>query len=348
MEEKRNEKDLPFRLERLDWELSAPQEGTLDCLKGLEGDILVLGAGGKMGLHMCVTLKRALEELGQRNRVYAASRFQTLNSREAYEENGIEVLAGDFRDEAFVAKLPRCPTVYYLVGAKFGTSNNPELLWQINVEVAKVLGEAFKDSRIVAFSTGCVYSYVTPESGGSTEASETDPVGEYAQSCLGRERAFEAISREHGTPVVLIRLNYSVELRYGVPVDIGQKVLSEEPVDLTMGYVNVIWQPDAVNQIIQCLKLADSPAVPINITGPEVLSVKDLALRFGEAFGKTPTFTGEPAETMWLSNAAKSHSELGTPSVSVDQMVEWIARYLEQGGATHGKPTGFEKRDGKF
>ena len=348
MEEKRNEEDLPFRLEQLDWELSAPQEGTLACLKGLEGDILVLGAGGKMGLHMCVTLKRALDALGQGNRVYAASRFQTLNSREAYEENGIEVLAGDFRDKDFVAGLPRCPTVYYLVGAKFGTSNNPELLRQINVEVAKDLGEAFKDSRIVAFSTGCVYSYVTPDSGGSTEESETDPVGEYAQSCLGRERAFEAVSKAYGTPVVLIRLNYSVEFRYGVLVDIGQKVLAEKPVDITMGYVNVIWQPDAVNQIIQCLKLAGSPAVPINITGPEVLGVKDLALRFGKTFGKTPTFTGEPAETMWLSNAAKSHSLLGKPSVSVDRMVEWIARYLEQGGPTHGKPTGFEKRDGKF
>lgn len=341
-------KTLPCEPENLDWFLSEPQEGTLEVLRGLEGEILVLGAGGKMGLHMCLTLKRALDALDQGNTLYAASRFQTLNSTEAYEENGIQTLAGDFRDDAFVAGLPRCPTVFYLVGAKFGTSDNPDLLRQINVEVAESLGEAFRDSRIVAFSTGCVYSYVTPESGGSKEGWETEPVGDYAQSCLERERRFEEVSQKHGTPVALIRLNYSVEFRYGVLVDIGQKVLNEEPVDLTMGYVNLIWQNDAVNQIIQCLPLADSPAVPINITGPEVLSVRELAERFGKIFNKEPGFTGVPEKSMWLSDAGKSHQLFGRPSVNLGQMTEWIALWLQQGGPTHGKPTGFEKRDGKF
>lgn len=348
MADQLRDKQLPCEPENLDWFLSQPQEGTLEVLRGLKGDILVLGAGGKMGLHMCLTLKRALDVLEQGNNLYAASRFQTLNSTEAYESNGIQTLAGDFRDADFIATLPRCPTIFYLVGAKFGTSGNPDLLRQINVEVAGTLGEAFKDSKIVAFSTGCVYSYVTPDSGGSREDSETEPVGDYAQSCLGREQEFEKISRAYQTPVALIRLNYSVEFRYGVLVDIGQKVLNDEPVDVTMGYVNVIWQNDAVNQIIQCLKIVGTPAVPINITGPEIVSVRELAERFGELFGKQPTFTGEPAESMWLSDASRSHELFGKPSVSLEQMAEWIALWLLQGGPTHGKPTGFEKRDGKF
>ena len=328
--------------------LSKPEPRTLETLRGLRGDILVLGAGGKMGLHLCLMLQRAVAELEQDNRILAASRFTTLNSIEPYETAGIEVYRGDFQDPDFVASLPPCPTVFYLVGAKFGTSDNPEILEAINVRLAASLGKAFKDSRIVAFSTGCVYSYTTPSSGGAREGDALEPPGEYARSCLGREREFNRVSSEFGTPVVLIRLNYAVELRYGVLVDIGQKVLADAPVDLTMGYVNIIWQPDALNQIIQCLSLASSPAVPINITGPEVLSVESLATQFGARFGKDVSFTGAPAQTMWLSNASWSHEKFGLPPTSVSQMIEWIAQWLETGGGTHGKPTGFEKRDGKF
>lgn len=339
---------LPCAPGDIDRFLSEPGSGVMATLEGVQGDILVLGAGGKMGLHLCLMLKRGLEALGRDNRIYAASRFQTLNSREAYEAAGVETLAGDFRDDAFLSGLPDCPTVFYLVGTKFGTSNNPELLHEINVEVARRSVRRFRNSRIVAFSTGCVYSFVEPASGGSREDAATDPVGDYALSCVERERRFEEGSVEGNTPVVLIRLNYSVEFRYGVLVDIGQKVLSGEPLDVTMGYVNLIWQRDAVDQIIQCLGLAAVPAAPINITGPEVLSIRELAAKFGKIFSREPVFTGTEEETTWLSNASKSHQLFGKPPTDVDTMIQWIAAWLAHGGGTHGKPTGFEKRDGKF
>ena len=339
---------LPCSPDQVDWFLSTPQTGTLESLRDVEGDILVLGAGGKMGLHLCLMLKRSLKALGKGNRVIAASRFATLNASDAYETAGIETLSGDFRDDAFVQDLPDCPTVFYLVGAKFGTTGNPELLWEINVEVAATLADRFKGSKIVAFSTGCVYSYVDPGSGGSKEDGEMNPIGEYAKSCLGREKRFEDASIAHGTSVVLIRLNYSVEFRYGVLLDVGQKVMDGEPIDLRMGYVNVIWQSDALNQIVQCLSLAKSPAAPINITGPDTVPVRELAERFANRFGATPNFVGEESETAWLSDASLSHKLFGKPSVSLMTMVDWVGAWLKSGCATHGKPTGFERRDGKF
>ncbi|MCC5835569.1 MAG: NAD(P)-dependent oxidoreductase [Opitutales bacterium] len=339
---------LPCTREDIEDFLSTPQEGSLQTLQDFPGDILVLGAGGKMGLHLCLMLQKALKALGRNDTVYAASRFQSLNSTAAYTAAGIETIAGDFRDSDFRKSLPRCPTVFYLVGAKFGTSHQPGLLQAINVDLAADLAAEFRDSTIVAFSTGCVYSFVSPESGGATESSETKPVGDYALSCLGREDQFTAASKKWGTPVALIRLNYAVEFRYGVLVDIAQKLLAEEAIDLSTGYVNLIWQADALNQIIQCLPLAQSPARPINITGPGVLKVEDLAQRFAKRLGKRPVFSGQPEPTAWLSNAAESHSRFGLPEVSVDQMIDWISAWLAQGGTTHGKPTGFEKRDGKF
>lgn len=339
---------LPCSIEEVDWFLSTPQGGAIETLRALEGDILVLGAGGKMGLHLCLMLARILAGLEKSNRVYAASRFSGLNSKSAYEENGIDTLAGDFRDSHFVESLPNCATVFYLVGAKFGTSDNPELLRQINVDVSARIAERFRDSKIIAFSTGCVYSYVKPESGGATEESDTNPLGEYALSCLERERRFQTASKSFGTSVALIRLNYSLEFRYGVLLDVGQKVMNGEPIDVTMGYVNVIWQNDALNQIIQTIEIADSPAVPINITGSETVGIRALAERFGKRFDRTPRFVGEEAETMWLSDASRSHERFGRPSVELGTMERWVAAWLTQGGGTHGKPTGFEKRDGQF
>lgn len=339
---------LPCTPGDIDAFLAHPQPGTLEVLKQVEGDILVLGAGGKMGLHLCRMLRDGLDQLNKANKVYAASRFSTLAGRKVYEEAGLQTLVGDFRDESFLDSLPRCPVVFYLVGAKFGTADNPGLLQEINVDLPARAAETFKDSRIAAFSTGCVYAYTTPESGGSVESSELDPVGAYAQSCLGREEAFNRASERHGTPVVHLRINYSVELRYGVPVDIGRKVLNGEPVDVTMGHVNIIWQNDALNHVIQSLQLAASPPVPVNVTGPEVVPVRAIARRFGELFGIEPRFTGEEAPTAWLSNASMAHGLFGKPSVSTGQMLQWIAAWLAKGHHTYNKPTGFEKRDGQF
>ncbi len=292
-----NSLKLPCLMEEVDWFLSTPQKGAINTLRNLKGDILVLGAGGKMGLHLCLLLRRAVRELGQNNRIWAASRFQSLNTTESYEGHGIKTLAGDFCDASFTASLPPCPTVFYLVGAKFGTKDNPELLRRINVGVAARMASQFRDARIVAFSTGCVYSYVTPGSGGSHEDSPIDPPGEYAISCLEREKRFEAVSTQSGTPVALIRLNYSVEFRYGVLVDVGEKVLRGEPVDISTGHVNVIWQNDALNHIIQALGIAQSPALPINITGPDIVNIRGLAERYGSLFGKKPQFIGTEAPT---------------------------------------------------
>ena len=343
-----NQLELPCPPGEVERFLSTPQAGTLDALAQHEGDFLVLGAGGKMGLHLCLLLQRALRELGKTGKVWATSRFHSLRSSEAYEKSGIHVLVGDFRDPEFVGALPECPLVFYLVGAKFGTSDNPELLREINVEVAARLALRFRNARIVALSTGCVYSFVTPKSGGSKEDSETLPIGDYAISCLERENRFTEVSRTFGTPIALVRLNYSVEFRYGVLVDVAQAVAREEPVDLTTGHVNVIWQTDALNQIVQCLNIAASPSVPINITGPEIASVREIASRFGTLLGKPPRFAGEAAPTAWLSDASRARELFGPPRVALDTMIQWIAAWIAGGGKTYNKPTGFQKRDGRF
>lgn len=301
-----------------------------------------------MGLHLCMLIKRALEKSGKENTVWAASRFRSLRGCDAYHAVGVRTLVGDFRDEAFVASLPNCPTVFYLVGAKFGTADNPELLQEINVEVAERLAARFRTARIVALSTGCVYSYVTPESGGSDESSRTESVGAYAASCVERENQFAGASARFGTRIALVRLNYAVEFRYGVLVDIATKVLRGEPVDVSTGFVNVIWQTDALNHIAQALCLADSPAKPINITGPEIVRVRDLAMQFGELLGREPRFVGKEQPTAWLSNAGRSHQLFGKPEVAPATMIRWVAAWLARDGSTYDKPTGFERRDGKF
>lgn len=301
-----------------------------------------------MGLHLSLMLKRALDAAGRGRELLAVSRFSTLRDTDDFERFGIATQACDLSDPTAVAALPEAAVVFFLAGVKFGTAANPDLLRKFNVEMPGIVARRFRQSRIVAFSTGCVYPFVRPETGGSTEAMSPEPPGAYAASCLAREHAFDAVSREHGTPVALIRLNYSVEFRYGVLVDIAGKVLRGEAVDVTMGYVNVIWQRDAVDHIIRSLELAGSPAVPVNITGPGVLSVRALAHRFGEILGRPVTVTGTEAPTAWLNDASRSHRRFGLPPTSLETMMPWIAAWLQSGGPVWGKPTGFEKRDGKF
>lgn len=340
--------ELPCAASEIDLFLSRPSEAVLDSLRNLEGDIVILGAGGKMGLHLCLMVQFAVQELEQSNRVYAVSRFGNLKSKGEYEQHGIETVAGDLMDERFVESLPQACTVFYLVGAKFGTADNLQILHETNVVLAESLATRYRKARIVAFSTGCVYSFVTPGSGGSHEGSPTNPVGEYARSCLERERCFEEASAEYGTETVLIRLNYSVEFRYGVLVDICGKILAGQPVNVTTGFVNVIWQNDALCQIVQSLALAQSPAVPINITGEEILSVREIALGFARRLGKDARFTGVESETAWLNNASRSHRIFGMPAIGIETMLDWIVAWLTSGGDTYGKPTGFDKRDGRF
>jgi nucleoside-diphosphate-sugar epimerase len=339
---------LPCSVGSVDEFLSQPSPEAATVLAGTTGPVLVLGAGGKLGLHLSMMLQRALVSLGRPTDLTAVSRFTTLHDRSDFERHGIATRAVDLCDPAALAALPDTPTVFFLAGVKFGTSSAPELLRRVNAELPRLVAERFSRSRIVAFSTGCVYPFMRPDSGGASEATPPEPVGDYAASCLAREVAFAGVSRKQGTRVALIRLNYSVEFRYGLLVDIAQKVLHGQAVDVTTGYVNVIWQRDALDHTIRSLELVASPAVPVNITGPAILSVRKLAARFGELLERPVTFTGREADTAWLNNAAESHRRFGLPPTSVDDMQRWIAAWLRSDGQTWGKPTGFEQRTGQF
>lgn len=338
---------LPCPPDNVDAFLSEASREMIDFVATLSGNILVLGAGGKMGLHLCRMLQTAGAASRAPANVIAVSRFTTLRDRSAFASAGITTIACDLADPAQLARLPEAAVVYFLAGLKFGAVA-PELLHTMNVVVPRLVAERYRAARIVAFSTGCVYPFVPTDSAGASEFVPPAPVGDYALSCLGREREFTAASEKHGTPVVLIRLNYAVEFRYGVLVDIATKVRDGAVIDVTMGHVNVIWQRDAVDQIARALSLAASPAVPLNITGPDVLSVRQIAGDFGELLGRTPQFSGSEAPTAWLNDARKSHALLGTPATSLPTMEKWIAAWLLADGRMWGKPTGFEKRDGKF
>lgn len=335
---------LPCAPAEIDRFLSEPTPEAATLMRGLEGDAIVLGAAGKMGPHLAMMLRRGL-----RGRVFAASRFSNPEARARLDAAGIETLSCDLAERDAVARLPECPHVYFLAGQKFGTSGAPETTWAMNALVPAVVAERYGRSRIVAFSTGCVYPFVPVGGGGSREEDPVGPPsGEYAWSCVARERVFTHFANRHGTPVALYRLNYAVEFRYGVLVDLAQKILAGEPVDVSTGHVNVIWQGDAVARAIQSIALAASPPGIINVTGPETLAVRELAGKLGRALKREPRITGEPSGTAWLSNASKSVALWGPPRVGVDQMIEWIAAWLEAGGGTLNKPTHFEARDGKF
>jgi len=339
---------LPFTAATLDDFLAVPTDGVMETLRRHPGDILIAGAGGKMGGTLGLMLAAAARKTGDARRIMAVSRFSSGQSRALFESHGVETISCDLMDRAAVDALPDAPLVIFMAGQKFGTSDQPELTWAMNTVVPANVAERYRRSRIVAFSTGCVYSLTTVASGGSREDSPTAPPGEYAHSCLGREGVFRYFSKRHGTPVALVRLNYSVEPRYGVLVDIGQRILSGEPVDLGMGHVNLIWQRDACAHAIQCLDLAGSPAVPVNVTGPDTLSVRRLAEELGRRLGKTSSFAGSESELAWLNDASWSHRQFGPPPTPVSDMLDWIAAWLREGGRTLGKPTHFESSDGKF
>jgi len=339
---------LPCRPEELDHFISRPTDSVLQSLRGLDSDVLVLGAGGKMGLHVSLMLKRALESINSPHQIIAVSRFGSVNSREVFEQSGIETIACDLCDAKSLAELPDSQNIFFLAGVKFGSSDRPELLQQMNIDMPRLVTERFRGTRIVALSTGCVYSYVPLDSAGSNEHSPTDPPGKYARSCLGREQAFIDAAAKHGSRISLIRLYYSLELRYGVLLDIAQLVYQEQPVDISMPYVHVIWQGDAVAQIIRTLELTANPPFILNIAHPKRLEVQALANGFGERLGKSVRFTGQPAKEGWLPDATRALNQLGPPEVQISQIMDWIAAWLEAGHTTLNKPTGFAVMDGKF
>ncbi len=335
-------------VEELEGHLSEPAPGVIEMMKRLDGDIIVLGAGGKMGPTLTRMAKRASDAAGVKRRVIGASIFPSERDRRALNAAGVETIDCDFLDQNQLDALPDAPNVVFMVGMKFGSVGAEALTWAINVYLPGMVAQRYAKSRIVAFSSGNVYKFVPVESGGSDENCPTEPIGDYAMSVLGRERILDHFSRTLNIPTVLIRLNYAVELRYGVLVDIAQKVWAGEPVDVANGHVNVIWQRDANAMILQAFEKASSPPYVLNVSGPEFLSVRKVAEQYGQMMGKKVSITGTESGDALLSNGSLAYSLYGKPETSVQQMMEMIADWVMRGGENIGKPTHFETRDGKF
>jgi nucleoside-diphosphate-sugar epimerase len=328
--------------------LSRPTQADIDAMRALEGDLILLGVAGKMGPTLALRARRAADAAGVKKRILGVSRFSSPGGRKLLDGAGIESLEADLLDQDKVAALPEVPNVIFLAGRKFGSTDDTSMTWAMNVRVPTAVCERYRDSRIVAFSSGNVYPFVPVVSGGATESTPLAPVGEYAQSVLGRERIFEYFSNRYRTKTVLLRLNYAVEMRYGVLLDIGTAVYERRPVSLGMGAANVIWQGDANSVCLRAFPLCSSPAAVLNLTGPETLSVRSIAKQFADYFGVEPHFVGEESPNALLNNAGKCHSIFGYPSVAPHQIIQWTAEWIRRGQATLDKPTHFEVRDGKF
>jgi hypothetical protein len=332
----------------LDEVLSSPSPALVDFFRQLPGDLLILGIAGKMGGTLGRLAVRAAQAAGAATRVWGASRFSDPAARARLEEWGIATLPCDLLDPAAVARLPRVPNVLYLAGRKFGTQGLEALTWALNVVAPANVGRHFVGSRLVAFSTGCVYPLVPWQSGGCTEDTPPAPVGEYAQSCLGRERIFEYYGRTTDTPVCHLRLNYAVELRYGVLHDLAWRIWRGEPVDLSASHVNVIWQGDACEIALRALDWCAVPAAPLNLTGPELLAVRDLAEGLGARLGRAVRYSGTTSAGAYLNNATQALTRFGPPRVTVEQLLDWMAAWVHGGGVSFGKPTHFEVTTGVF
>lgn len=338
----------PTTTEELDDLLSEPDEQTLKTLRRVSGDFVILGAGGKMGPTFARLIRRASDAAGIPRRVIAVSRFSQDALRPRLESWGIETIACDLLDEAAVDRLPAAANVVSMLGHKFGTAATPSLTWAVNGYLPAVICRRYRGSRIAAFSSGNIYGMVEVSSGGSRETDPLRPAGEYANSVLGRERMYEHFSRTLGIPTVLLRLNYATELRYGVLVDLAQQVWRGTPIDVTMGYVNVIWQRDANAMALNALPLAASPPRVLNIAGAEILSVRQVAEQFGAQMGRRVEITGREASDAFLNQAAHNYPLLGRPSQSTAELIRWTAEWVMRGGRSHGKPTQFQQRGGSF
>ena len=308
----------------------------------------MLGAGGKMGPSLTTMVRRAADELKDSRTVTAVSRFSSPEAAAHLERAGVQVIRAELGRSDAIARLPDAPNIIYMAGQKFGTRDLPSLTWAVNTLVPAAVAERYADSRLVAFSTGNVYPLSPVASRGSRETDPLTPIGEYANSCVGRERVLEHVSRTRGTRVAIIRLNYAVDLRYGVLVDIAHKLTAGDTVNVTMGHVNVIWQGDANAQAIRALTVASSPPTAITVTGPDRLSVRETASRLAQRLGVTPRFEGTEAPDALLSNTTLSQSLFGPPTVTTDTLIEWVASWVGRGGTRLGKATKFEVRDGRF
>lgn len=335
-------------LEALTARLTQPTEELIQDLSKVEGDIILLGVGGKMGPTLAGLAVNAIREGGLNKKVIGISRFSSLEAREELEQAGVETIPCDLLDDAALQSLPHADNIIYMAGNKFGTTGREHFTWAMNSYLPGRVAEKYKDSRFVVFSSGNIYPFVPVSSGGADESVAPEPLGEYAQSTLGRERIFEYHSHKNGTPMTMFRLNYAVDMRYGVLLELAKAVNEGRAIDLTTGYANVIWQGDANAMALRCLTHCSSPPTIMNITGPETMSIRWAAEQFAARLGKNAIFGNEEADVALLNNASKSHQYFGYPKVSLLQMIEWTAEWLQSGGQTWNKPTHFQERKGKF
>jgi hypothetical protein len=328
----------------LDELLCRPSRALIEDLSEVDGDIMVLGVAGKMGPTLAGLAKAAAPE----RRVIGVARFSDATIKDWLHVRGVETINCDLLDEAAVDALPKAPNVIFMAGRKFGAEGDLALTWAMNAHVPAIVAQAFRQSRIVAFSTGCVYPFVPVDGKGSDEGMAPNPPGEYAQSCVGRERMFEYFSQKLATPGRLFRLNYAIDMRYGVLYDIASKVWQGKPIDVRLGHVNFIWQGDASSQALRCLAHCETPTCPINVSGHEILAVRDLAAKFGTLFGREPVITGQEEPTAWLTNTSQAAKLFGLPIVDSAQLIAWTADWVARAMPSHGKPTKYEVRDGRY
>jgi nucleoside-diphosphate-sugar epimerase len=342
---------VPQRIEsitHLDELLSEPTPHAVETLGRLDGDMMLLGVAGKMGPTLARMARIASERVGVRRRIIGVARFSEPGVEGCFQSQGIETIRCDLLDAAQLARLPDVPNVIAMFGMKFGASGQEARTWAMNCLLPALVCQKFRRSRIVAFSTGNVYGLTPVARGGSRETDPLNATGDYAMSCVGRERIYEYCSRAYEMPMALVRLNYATEMRYGVLVDIAQRVWAGLPVDLSMAYVNVIWQADANAAALSAFGHVAIPPLVLNVAGPELLSVRQVAEKFGQHFGKPAFFQGTENADALLSNAERSHRLFGPVRVGAEQLIVWVADWTARGGVTVGKPTHFEVRDGKF
>lgn len=335
-------------VQELEERLASPSAALIEELSQLDGDIMLLGVGGKMGPSLARLAVNAIRQAGLDKKVIGVSRFSNKELRRELEEAGVEIISADLSDDKALQALPETQNILYMAGNKFGTTGNEHFTWMMNAYLPGRVAERFRNSRMVVFSTGNVYPFTPVSQGGATERTSPNANGEYGQSCLGRERIFEHFSHKNGTPMFIYRLNYAIDLRYGVLLELARSVREGLPIDITMGHANVIWQGDANEIALRALLRCSSPPNVMNITGPETLSLRWAANEFGRKLGIEPIFTGAEAPTALLSNAAKAAATFGYPRVSLAEMIDWIGDWVGQGGETWNKPTHFQEREGKY
>lgn len=334
--------------EKLNQLLTTPSDALVADIQKIEGDIMVLGAGGKMGPTLCILAKKAAEKAGIQKRVIAVSRFSDPISTQLLKDHGVEIIPCDLTDHDQLEALPEVENIIFMAGLKFGTTGNEAKTWYMNAALPAFVAKKFKKSNFVVFSSGNVYPIVPISSGGSRETDPTGPIGEYTQSVLARERIFESAAQQYGTKVLIYRLNFAVDLRYGVLYDMADRILKGEPISVTTPVLNCIWQGSANEIAIRSLLHATAPCNVMNVTGPETVSIRSAAQQLGEILGKEPIFEGTEGTDAYLNNAAKAMAVFGYPAVPIHTLIQWQAQWILDGGRGLNKPTHFEERKGSY